>query len=101
MDLPMTSLDDWLAALSTQLGVDLPPELVGPVLDLARDAAHNVLRPAAPLSTFAAGYAAGLEASGGSGRPDVQDILATIERARLLAENWSAGPSEPGAGSPG
>jgi hypothetical protein len=89
----MTSLDDWLATLSTHLGVALPPELVDPVLNLARDAAHNVLRPAAPLSTFVAGYAAGLEASAASGGTDSSDILATIERARLLAQNWPAGPS--------
>jgi hypothetical protein len=89
----MTSLDDWLTTLSTHLGVDLPPELVGPVLDLARDAAHNVLRPAAPLSTFVAGYAAGLEASAASAGTDSSDILAILERARLLAQNWPVGPS--------
>ena len=83
----MTSLEDWLAALSEHLGIDLPPELVGPVLDLARDAAHNVQRPAAPLSTFVAGYAAALAVSAGADRPDAH-ILETIERARLFAENW-------------
>ena len=31
------------------------------VLDLAREAAHGVARPAAPLTTFLAGYALGRE----------------------------------------
>ncbi|HEV7184199.1 MAG TPA: DUF6457 domain-containing protein [Leifsonia sp.] len=84
----MTSLEDWLAALSEHLGIDLPPEIVGPVLDLARDAAHSVQRPAAPLSTFVAGYAAALAVSAGVDQPDAR-ILEILERARLFAEKWS------------
>ena len=79
-----TSLDEWLAALADHLGVELPQEVITPVLDLARDAAHNVLRPAAPLSTFVAGYAAGL-AGGPSG---AATILDTLERARAFAAEW-------------
>jgi hypothetical protein len=58
-------LDAWAARLVRALGlpddfvVDIPV-----VLDLARDAAHGVARPAAPLTTFLVGYAAGL--AGGS-----------------------------------
>src|SRR5204863_90328 len=34
------------------------------LLDVARDAAHGVARPAAPLTTFLVGYAAGLRGGG-------------------------------------
>jgi len=53
-------LERWVAELAEVLDV---PELasldLGLVLDLARDAAHGVARPAAPLTTFLVGFAAG------------------------------------------
>ena len=60
----MSTLDDWIDSLAAQLGVD--PAIVDRtlVLDLARDAAHQVARPAAPLTTFLVGYAAGLRGGG-------------------------------------
>ena len=54
------TLDGWLYELCDALG--LPRELAEQrnlLLDVARDAAHNVARPAAPLTTFLVGYAAG------------------------------------------
>jgi hypothetical protein len=87
----MTSLEEWFAVLTDHLGVELPEEVIAPVLDLARDAAHNVLRPAAPLSTFVAGYAAGLAASADPARSG--EVLETIERARSLAVSRAAGQS--------
>lgn len=54
------TLDGWLHELCDALGV--PRELAehrNLLLDVARDAAHNVARPAAPLTTFLVGYAAG------------------------------------------
>lgn len=52
-------IDAWLAQVLPAL--DLPPSSVDEnvVLDLARDAAHGVARPAAPLTTFLLGLAAG------------------------------------------
>jgi hypothetical protein len=87
----MTSLEEWFAALTDHLGVELSDEVIAPVLDLARDAAHNVLRPAAPLSTFVAGYAAGLAASADPASAD--EVLVTIERARSLALTRAPGRS--------
>ena len=47
--------------LSAALGLaDVPIERDA-LLSLAGDAAHGVVRPAAPLTTFLAGYAAGLK----------------------------------------
>jgi hypothetical protein len=55
----MTTLDEWTAYVSAALGV--PPEALDRdlVLDLARDSAHRVARPAAPLTTYLAGVAVG------------------------------------------
>lgn len=89
MTAPDSPLHDWLTALSAHLGVELASTVVAPVLDLARDAAHNVMRPAAPLSTFVAGYAAGLAASAEPAGAD-ERTLALIERARQLAESVAA-----------
>ena len=60
-------LDDWVAALAAELDVDPAAVDVRHLLDVARDAAHQVDRPAAPLTTFLVGYAAGLR-GGGAGR---------------------------------
>ena len=86
----MTDLDSWVKALEAELG--LPPETidVGAVLDLARDAAHAVERPAAPLTTYAVGDAAGLAAAGDMGAtasagPDA------AEKASNLAARWATG----------
>lgn len=55
-----SSLDTWVAELSEALGLPAGLERQIPaVLDLARDAAHNVARPAAPLTAFLVGLAAG------------------------------------------
>ena len=80
-------LDDWIAELATAL--DIPREAVDAslLLDLARDAAHNVARPAAPMTTFMVGLAAGLH--GGDARA-VAVAVATAQR--LAVEFGSAAP---------
>ena len=57
-------------------------EAVTVLLDLARDAAHGVARPAAPLATFAAGLALGR--AGGS----LDDLRAAAARVAALADRW-------------
>ena len=55
----MSTLEDWTAAVVAELGV--ADAVTGGtrdlVLDLARDVAHGVARPAAPLASFAVGLA--------------------------------------------
>jgi hypothetical protein len=65
------TLTEWTNQLASALGID--PELeVDAILDLARDAAHTIDRPAAPLTTFLVGYAAGAR----GGKPhDLEDCL--------------------------
>lgn len=56
------TLTDWLSTLAAELELDeggLSEDDLNTVLDLARDAAHHVQRPAAPLTTFLVGVAVG------------------------------------------
>lgn len=54
-------LQEWLEQLTEQLGTDyrIDEESMHILLDLARDAAHEITRPAAPLTAFLVGVAVG------------------------------------------
>lgn len=57
----MATLADWNETACQALGLD-PAEVAarqGLVLDLARDVAHGVARPAAPLTAYLLGLAVG------------------------------------------
>jgi hypothetical protein len=49
---------------------------------VARDAAHPFHRPAAPLTTFLVGYAAGLRGGGG------EAVASAADAAQRLATTW-------------
>ncbi|MFC8565963.1 NTP transferase domain-containing protein [Streptomyces sp. NPDC057245] len=87
-------LDEWISAAKDELGIDLDVD-TGVLLDLARDAAHGVARPAAPLTTFLVGYAAG-RARGGP-----EAVAEAARKAAALAERWAqeAEARPAGAGS--
>jgi len=76
--------EDWLTEVSRITGrpvLYLSAEQQALVLDLAREAAHGVARPAAPLTTFLAGYALG--AQGGLDRlGELVFELSTAARAK-------------------
>jgi hypothetical protein len=79
-------LDEWISAVKEELGIELDVDTTL-LLDLARDAAHGVVRPAAPLTAFLVGYAAGASAAGGGGPEAVAEATA---KAVALAERWAA-----------
>ena len=81
-------LAEWSAKLSAELGIGELPTSIESVLDLASVAAHSVVRPAAPLTTFLVGYAAGLAAArdGENASAAVADAAAVAAR---LAESQS------------
>ncbi|MFP1625941.1 NTP transferase domain-containing protein [Streptomyces sp. 5K101] len=90
-------LDEWITAVKDELGVELDVD-TRVLLDLARDAAHGVARPAAPLTTFLVGYAA---ARAGGGPEAVADAA---RKAVALAARWAEETEQaagPGTAAPG
>ena len=55
----MNTLDEWAETACRELGLDPASLDVKLVLDLARDVAHGVARPAAPLTAYLLGVAVG------------------------------------------
>ncbi|MEU2108104.1 NTP transferase domain-containing protein [Streptomyces sp. NPDC019507] len=88
-------LDEWITAVKDELGIDLEVD-TGLLLDLARDAAHGVARPAAPLTTFLVGYAAAR--AGGDG---AQAVAEAARKAAALADRWAAEADEAATGKAG
>lgn len=70
----MSTLERWIDAACAELGVDRAMVDERVILDLARDAAHQVDRPAAPVTAFLAGFAAG----GGEALADVAGRLTAL-----------------------
>lgn len=58
-------LDPWVSELLEGLEIADAPVDVDAILAMAGVAAHSVIRPAAPVTTYIAGYAAGLAAGAG------------------------------------
>jgi molybdopterin-guanine dinucleotide biosynthesis protein A len=87
-------LDEWISAAKDELGIDLDVD-TGVLLDLARDAAHGVARPAAPLTTFLVGYAA---ARAGGGPEAVAEAARKAAALALRWEDEDAAGAKPDAG---
>ena len=82
-------LQEWTEQVCTALGLDAGSVDRTLVLDLARDVAHGVARPAAPLTAFLVGLAAGR--AGG----DAQTVRELARRVSDLA-----GGDQPTSSSP-
>ncbi len=74
----MSTLDDWAAAACAALGIEPAAVDIRQILDLARVAAHQVDRPAAPVTAYLLGLAVG------AGQP-ADEVAA---RLASLAERW-------------
>lgn len=74
------ALELWLAEAAGALGIEPPtgPERTA-VLDLARDVAHNVARPGAPLTAFLLGVAVGRGADLGAARELLSGLATRAE----------------------
>jgi hypothetical protein len=86
-------MDDWVAAACAELGLTPAEVDVRVVLDLARDVAHHVLRPGAPVTAYLLGIAVGRGA-------DPATAAAGLAR---LATSWAdaeSGAAESGAPRP-
>ncbi|WP_253905050.1 DUF6457 domain-containing protein [Arthrobacter sp. H14] len=93
-------LEPWCRQLIEALELQGLEVDIDEVLALAGEAAHAVVRPAAPLTTFIVGYAAGCASATGQASDDVA-IRSASEVARRLvreAKQDDDGGSGPGAG---
>jgi len=81
------TLHDWIDELCDALDIETEFD-ESLVLDLARDAAHNVERPAAPITTYLLGFAAAQHEAG----PEGLERLAAA--AAQLAEKWGGEESD-------
>ena len=71
-------MDEWITHVMAELGITERPD-AEQILDVARDAAHGVARPAAPITTYLMGMAV---AQG----MDPRDVAQRIFR---LATEWT------------
>ncbi|WP_222869222.1 DUF6457 domain-containing protein [Actinomadura chibensis] len=77
----MSMLEDWINAACLELGLERGDVDRDLVLDLARDVAHGVARPGAPLTAYLLGLAVG------RGAP-ARDAAARLTE---MAEGWPDG----------
>jgi hypothetical protein len=75
----VSTLERWTETACAELGIDPSSADTTAVLDLARDVAHGVARPAAPLTAYLLGVAVG------RGRP----MAESAARLRELATAWA------------
>ena len=78
-------LAEWVAAACAEVGIDPGDVPVPVVLDLARDVAHGVLRPGAPVTAYLLGLAVGHGA----------DPTTAATRLTDLALTWRSNPPTP------
>jgi hypothetical protein len=72
-------LESWVEVVRRELGIELEVDR-DLILDVTKEVAHNVARPAAPLTAYLIGLAIG----GGA------DPAAAAARVTELARGWSA-----------
>jgi hypothetical protein len=79
------NLHDWIDELCDALDIDTEVD-EALILDLAKVAADNVVRMAAPVTTYLLGYAAGAASA------DEEEVERLAARAQALAEGWDRPP---------
>jgi hypothetical protein len=90
-------IDTWLARLASELDVadiELDSDAIGTLLDLARDAAHEVERLAAPLSTFVVGVAVGRGQTLGAAAAAATALALTAGQSSTESESSTDGRTD-------
>jgi hypothetical protein len=83
-------LDEWVGAAAAELGLgSVSAEDQRLVLDLAREVAHNTVRPGAPVSAYLVGLAVGRGAS----------LAEATHALTELAQSHGSGASGGGGGA--
>jgi len=91
----MNELDRWVAAASAELGLEPRDVESKAVLDVARDVAHQVLRPGAPVTAYLIGVAVGRGADAADAAARIS-ALAMAWPAREGADQTVTDPPTPG-----
>lgn len=86
----MAEMDRWLGVLGPELGLSdaVLAQVKDPLLDLVRDVAHGVARPAGPLTAFLIGLASGLATPADDGSQSGAAALDQIDRVNALVAAW-------------
>ena len=87
----MNPLDEWLDDAADALGIERDAIERDLLLDLTREVAHGVARPAAPLTAYLLGLAAG---KAGGRAQDVQECARVVRQALAAWEAAAASTSE-------
>lgn len=82
-------LHEWTEKMLTAFEIDGTQVDIDALLALAGKAAHGVVRPAAPLTTFVVGYAAGLAVASGQAEEQVA-MRSAIAVADALCDETAA-----------
>lgn len=88
-------LEEWSRSLLAAFELEGVQVDVNAVLSLAGVAAHSIVRPAAPLTTFIAGYVAG-KAAGANESAGPEAMAEAMELARKLARDYPQAHTAPG-----
>jgi uncharacterized protein DUF6457 len=94
----VNTLSEWINLVCRELDIAdavAPIAMQARVLDMSRDVAHDVARPAAPLTAYLLGLAAGRS----SDPETAAEELAA--RVCLLARRWAESESPDGGSGPG
>ena len=105
----MGTLDEWIDQVTRELGIGELGELVDPafvtplVLDMTKDVAHGVARPAAPITAYLLGLAVARAAGSGPAETDFAvargEHLAALARARGEDRADAGTVADPAVGS--
>jgi hypothetical protein len=88
--MPAVELEEWVKELLAALELADTKVDIDQVLSLAGVAAHTIVRPAAPLTTYLAGYAAGLAVGASqASEKNAMDAADRLARAVLAARTAS------------
>ncbi|UKA59617.1 DUF6457 domain-containing protein [Arthrobacter sp. FW306-2-2C-D06B] len=82
------TLEEWCRSLLQAYELEDVEIDINEILSLAGVAAHSVVRPAAPLTTFIAGFAAGLAAGSGQAT-QAASMDSAMGLARTLAKDYT------------
>jgi uncharacterized protein DUF6457 len=80
----MSGIDRWVMAVSEELGLSAVPSDTRTILDMTKDVAHNVDRPAAPVTAYLVGIAVG------RGKP----LPEALKCVKGLADSWEGHSEE-------